>query len=227
MVVRWLSLRSSRRKVLFSAWLFIGLLCIATDNQIQRWLAHISGSAVRNAAALWQELGSTPGIILFLLSALVLCARSRLRTMAHFAICVSLAGILVQVLKHLVGRVRPAENHDTTFFMGPLGLINSGYSGRIDSMPSGHTAAAFAMATALAYKWPRQVWLWYLLALGVGLSRVLLDAHFLSDVILGALLGTLIGMLTNYLLSRQAAEQMNPNVVVEVRSIQPKKWIGQ
>lgn len=65
----------------------------------------------------------------------------------------------------------------------------------IDSMPSGHTAAAFAMATALAWRWPKARCLWYLLAGGVGIARMLVDRHFLSDVILGALLGVVASTL--------------------------------
>ncbi|MDH7615467.1 phosphatase PAP2 family protein [Vibrio cholerae] len=57
------------------------------------------------------------------------------------------------------------------------------------SLPSGHTAAAFVMATLIGYIYPH----WYAVALCwaglIGLARVLLGVHFLSDVIAGALLG--------------------------------------
>ncbi|WP_421238019.1 phosphatase PAP2 family protein [Aeromonas jandaei] len=57
------------------------------------------------------------------------------------------------------------------------------------SLPSGHTAAAFLMATILATGFP----LWAPLLLGwaalVGASRLLLGVHYLSDLVAGALLG--------------------------------------
>lgn len=57
------------------------------------------------------------------------------------------------------------------------------------SLPSGHTAAAFVMATVIGYIYPH----WYVLAVSwaglIGLARVLLGVHFLSDVLAGALLG--------------------------------------
>ena len=64
------------------------------------------------------------------------------------------------------------------------------------SFPSGHTAASFAAATALSMAYPRARPLLYLSAIAVGLSRIHLGHHFLSDVVAGGLLGTAIGWLS-------------------------------
>ena len=62
------------------------------------------------------------------------------------------------------------------------------------SMPSGHAATAFAAATALALLFPRLRLAAYALAALICVSRVYLGVHYVSDVVVGALLGALIGV---------------------------------
>jgi undecaprenyl-diphosphatase len=57
------------------------------------------------------------------------------------------------------------------------------------SLPSGHSAAAMVMATLIAYFFPAFAVVALLWAMAVGLSRIFLGVHFLSDVIVGMLLG--------------------------------------
>ncbi len=60
------------------------------------------------------------------------------------------------------------------------------------SFPSGHTIAAFSLATVLARRYPHQRWVRYAsygLAGVVAFSRLTLSAHFPSDVLLGGVLG--------------------------------------
>ena len=60
------------------------------------------------------------------------------------------------------------------------------------SFPSGHTASSFAAATSLAVGRPRWAPVLILVAGAVGLSRVYLGHHYVTDVVGGAAVGATI-----------------------------------
>lgn len=60
------------------------------------------------------------------------------------------------------------------------------------SFPSGHTINAFAICGVLAWEWPVFTPALGMLAGGIGVSRVILGLHYVSDVAAGGLLGLLI-----------------------------------
>jgi membrane-associated phospholipid phosphatase len=85
------------------------------------------------------------------------------------------------------GQVGPNGSFSDTWFQNP-----NRSAGGFGSFPSGHTAAAFSVATVFAerYRSHRWVpWIAYGLAGVVGLSRLNVQAHFPSDIFLGAALG--------------------------------------
>jgi membrane-associated phospholipid phosphatase len=106
------------------------------------------------------------------------------------------------VLKGVIGRARPYVNidnpHDYQLMRG-FGRGNDAYR----SMPSGHTIAAFAAAAAVTSEtsrwWPRSVWyvapLMYGGAATTGISRMYNNKHWASDVITGAAIGTMAGVM--------------------------------
>lgn len=59
----------------------------------------------------------------------------------------------------------------------------------LDSFPSGHTAAAFAVATVVSDYHPKCKYLAYGAATAIGWSRVNIGAHYWKDVVSGAALG--------------------------------------
>ena len=66
------------------------------------------------------------------------------------------------------------------------------------SFPSGHTTTAFAIATILCLYFAncKSQYIWFLLAIIAGLSRVYLSQHYLIDVFVGSFIGIAIGFLS-------------------------------
>jgi undecaprenyl-diphosphatase len=60
------------------------------------------------------------------------------------------------------------------------------------SFPSGHTITAFAVALSLAAFYPGMLPGLLFCAASIALSRILLGMHFLSDVLAGALIGSVL-----------------------------------
>jgi len=77
--------------------------------------------------------------------------------------------------------------HSNGFQFGPS------WDSGLDSFPSGHAMASFAVAAVLAKHFPWATWILYSTAGLVAASRVIHGSHFPSDVIAGAGLGVLVG----------------------------------
>jgi hypothetical protein len=97
------------------------------------------------------------------------------------------SGIVTPTIKLLFGRARPRANMGVNYFR-PFSSANA-------SFPSGHTTEAFALASVAAghYDSPWVGYTAYGLAGMVGLARTYHDAHFASDVLAGAMIGTAVG----------------------------------
>jgi membrane-associated phospholipid phosphatase len=97
-------------------------------------------------------------------------------------IAIALPGLFVTVVKRLIGRLRPSE-------AGPFVYVPGSWSPAYASMPSGHATTAVAAAIAIGALWPKaRVPLWIYAAL-IMASRVIIQAHFVSDVIAAAFVG--------------------------------------
>lgn len=102
---------------------------------------------------------------------------------------VALSQLAVETLKHLTHRVRPRDGEGARAWEGPS--VDPAHR----SFPSGHAATAFALATALsasAGDRPAVAVPAYAAATLTALSRVHDDKHWISDVFVGAALGTLL-----------------------------------
>ncbi|MEO5826109.1 MAG: phosphatase PAP2 family protein [Gemmatimonadales bacterium] len=114
-----------------------------------------------------------------------------LRLSVRTATAIGLVSVVVQGIKLTVGRSRPFQDPDFD------GTDFHPFSGGSTSFPSGHTAAAFALATTLGDAIGSTVVQGglYAVAAGTGWARIAQQKHWASDVVAGAAIGILAGKL--------------------------------
>ncbi len=141
---------------------------------------------------------------------LIFCLLNRHRKMG-IAIIISYAisGALAQILKRIILSPRPEAFFKNQMYRDML--TQSGNANLFHSFPSGHTTSAFALATILAFYFPKIHWQigLLLMALLAGFSRIYLGQHFLTDVMAGMVLGTSVAVLTLMFIRRRKKNQSN------------------
>lgn len=101
-----------------------------------------------------------------------------------------LSGFFGEILiKHIVARVRPSK-----FLLQEEMLIKEPVT---YSFPSGHTSSSFAASCMLASYFGNIAVIAFVFAILMGFSRVYLRVHYLTDVLAGAVLGSICSLLVN------------------------------
>jgi membrane-associated phospholipid phosphatase len=98
--------------------------------------------------------------------------------------------MVVELVKALVRRPRPIIQVTQARIVG--------YRAGGQSFPSGHTSQAFFIATLMAPHFHASAWvvfLLYAIALLVGITRLYVGAHYPRDILAGAILGSVWGLL--------------------------------
>jgi len=114
-------------------------------------------------------------------------------------LAIALPGIFVTIVKGFIGRMRPSD-------LGPFTYAPWSWQHKFASLPSGHTTAAFALAFAISVLWPRARVPILIFAVVIGVSRVVIQAHFVSDVVAAAFVGGFGAILVrNWLAARGLA----------------------
>ena len=118
----------------------------------------------------------------------------------YFFAAIGVSGILAQVIKHIVGRARPKLLSEYgAFHFEPLSVKNV-----LASFPSGHSTTVFAAAVALSLIFPRARAVWFVIAAAIALSRIVVGAHYPSDVVGGAALGASVAYLVALVFARRS-----------------------
>lgn len=137
---------------------------------------------------LWYSLGAL--LILF-------GGRDGATVVAQSAVSASAGIVLFLWLKRWTGRRRPCalEPHCWSNLLPPDQF----------SFPSGHTITAFAVVVPILARFPGALPGLLFCAVSIGISRILLGMHFLSDVVAGAAIGTALGILGRLLIPAEVS----------------------
>jgi len=190
-------------------WLLAAVACVALtaavaafDPQISAFAQSLPGPVIAVAGVVTHVGDSAfvlvPALVIWLLSTLfaaIIAKPAPKRALWQVAgiwsfvfIGVGLPGLFTTIVKRIIGRARPALVETE----GALGFQPGAWIDWLhQSFPSGHTTTAFATCFVLSFLAPKWHPALLILACVVGLSRIALGAHYATDVIAGAVVGTL------------------------------------
>jgi undecaprenyl-diphosphatase len=145
------------------------------DWAVQHQVQELRGPALEPTMRALTSIGRPVNVLAGLLGIAVLDRAAGPATARLAILSLAATNIVVEVTKRTFNRTRPD---------GEQKRSNA-------SFPSSHAANAFALAAVFAKRWRRLApafWIW---ASAVALSRMYLNRHFLSDVVVGAAVGVL------------------------------------
>lgn len=124
---------------------------------------------------------------------------------------IAVPSLFVTIVKRLIGRGRPMVGGSLDPFLFNFFSWRVEYAG----MPSGHATTAFAALVAFGTLWPRVRTIFLVYALLIAISRVMVTAHYPSDVLAGALVGIAGAMLVRrYFAQRRLGFSIGPDGAV-------------
>jgi len=172
-----------------------GLLLLASfllDAAAQTWITQHQKPGARDFLRAVSTFGDWPEHVAlgFILLGLAWWRGSQrwMRILYAMILACALAGIAARVIKISTGRPRPTVQ-TTEMWSGPS------LKARYNAFPSGHTAASMAFFGALALASWRIGLASSAIPLLIGFSRMYVAAHYLSDVVAGAVIGLLAAWL--------------------------------
>jgi membrane-associated phospholipid phosphatase len=168
-------------------WLGLTVIALPVDQWIQTWTWGTLKGPARVILTSMDFMSAYPTQLL-ILSILAASVNPRPLICGYLA-SMTASGVLVEMVKVMVGRARPLEGKGAFHFQPfTLGM-------EMTSFPSGDAAAAMALATLLGIYFPRSRWCFWVLGLASGMTRVARGRHFLSDVLFGAGMGVAVVLL--------------------------------
>lgn len=112
---------------------------------------------------------------------------------------ISLSGILVTIIKFILGRYRPKMFFEEELYGFQLFQLK----GKLTSFPSGHASTIVALMLSLYLIAPKYRVIYFVIALVVVMSRVAVYHHYLTDVISGAYVAVITTICLKYIFDKR------------------------
>jgi undecaprenyl-diphosphatase len=185
-----------------------------TDIGKSNWMLIPTGVAVALALVLRKRYGGWRNSAAYGLIA---------STIGFVFVSIGGAGLIANLTKNILGRARP-KLFETA---GPLDFNFFAFDPDYASLPSGHATNIFAFATVIGMLWPKGRVLLYTLAAWIAASRVLIGQHYVTDIVLGAILGTVFPYLVrDRFAARRWLFERTPEGGYRLRGLRTQRWLG-
>jgi len=176
------------------------------DDTLRDFIAEHQTPALRSFMRYVSLFGDWPSHLavglLLLAIAWIRDSKKWTRIFLAMLIAMSLAGVTGHVIKRTIPRPRPSVHADMRWG-GPR------FSSKYHSFPSGHVDASTAFFCSLFLANRRIGLACFPIPILIGLSRMYLGAHYLSDVVCAAVLGILCALFVAHFLFRQIDDQQS------------------
>lgn len=206
------------------------------DYAVFEFFGKMQNSFLTFVAKIFTSFGDEAFVIPMIILGLVLALFKKTRKYGITLIFAIILGTLITnvIVKPMALRIRPyntlqGDASYWSWYLGAGALSESDYS-----FPSGHTTAAFEIATALFLVFrsdgkKKICWLFPVLALCTMGSRVYLMVHYATDVLCGLIVGTLAGIIGYFLMKLciMLIDKVKPFTYfdnIDLGKLKPLKW---
>jgi membrane-associated phospholipid phosphatase len=168
------------------------------DQATASWITTYSSAELKRMMRIVSRVGDWPahaiaGAIGFAI-AFVMGSKVWMRIFLAMLIALALAGVTTRAIKIATGRARPSIKTEA-HWNGPR------FSSKYHAFPSGHTASSTAFFVALFLARKKIGAPLLLIPILIAISRMIVGAHYLSDVTCAAILGVTCALLVAHWLS--------------------------
>jgi membrane-associated phospholipid phosphatase len=204
-------MRSSPRKIWIALIVTAAVALIAAflfDQTTANCISTYSTADLKRVMRIVSRVGDWPahaiaGAIGFAI-AFAIGSKAWMRIFLAMLIALALAGVTTRAIKIATGRARPSVKTEAQW-NGPQ------FSSKYHAFPSGHTASSTAFFAALFLARRKIGAPLLLIPILIALSRMIVGAHYLSDVTFAAILGVICALLVANWLSIRIPQSAIPN----------------